>query len=122
MADKKQMAWLMLGVALGLPAWPAAHGESGLESRGKQLVINNCARCHAVGTSGESPHPQAPPFRLLSLRYPITALEESLVEGLLTGHPDMPEFTFEIDDARAVLAYLQAIQQATSTSPLRDQK
>ncbi len=82
-----------------------------LESRGQALVTTSCARCHAVGRAGNSTHPQAPPFRTLGQRYPIEVLAEALAEGLSSGHPDMPEFRFEIDDVDAILAYLESIQE-----------
>src|SRR5690349_20278089 len=80
------------------------------EKRGEELVTKNCARCHAVGRTGASPHPQAPPFRTLSRRYKIEALEEALGEGMISGHPDMPEFAFNADDIGAIIAYLKSIQ------------
>ena len=82
-----------------------------LESRGEGLVTSNCSRCHAVGRAGSSTHPEAPPFRTLGQRYPIEALAEALAEGLSSGHPDMPEFRFEIGDVNAILAYLESIQE-----------
>jgi len=33
-----------------------------------------------------------------------------LREGLISGHPDMPMFRFTREDARALTAYLRAIQ------------
>ena len=82
-----------------------------LESRGEGLLTTNCSRCHAVGRTGDSTHPEAPPFRTLGQRYPIDVLAEALAEGLSSGHPDMPEFGFEIDDVDAILAYLNSIQE-----------
>jgi cytochrome c len=82
-----------------------------LESRGEGLLTTNCSRCHAVGRTGDSTHPEAPPFRTLGQRYPIDVLAEALAEGLSSGHPDMPEFRFEIDDVDAILAYLNSIQE-----------
>ena len=79
--------------------------------RGQALLTTNCARCHATGTSGLSPHPAAPPFRTLSRKYPIDGLQEALAEGLSVGHPDMPEFVFEAEDISAILAYLKSIQE-----------
>ena len=38
-------------------------------------------------------------------------LEEALGEGLMSGHPAMPEFKFEADDVGAIIAYLKSIQQ-----------
>jgi hypothetical protein len=39
------------------------------------------------------------------------ALEEALGEGILSGHPDMPEFRFDADEVGAIIVYLQSIQQ-----------
>ena len=61
--------------------------EKDLAAQGKVLVIENCARCHAVGKEGASPHSEAPPFRTLSSKYPVENLAESLAEGIVSGHP-----------------------------------
>jgi mono/diheme cytochrome c family protein len=82
-----------------------------LESRGEGLLTASCSKCHAVGRTGNSTHPPAPPFRTLGQRYPIEVLAEALAEGLSSGHSDMPEFRFEIDDVDAILAYLESIQE-----------
>jgi cytochrome c len=87
-----------------------AQSNPALERRGEELLSMNCARCHAIGRSGASSHPQAPPFRTLGQRYPIENLAEGLAEGFSSGHPDMPEFQFEVDDVNAILAYLESIQ------------
>jgi cytochrome c len=79
--------------------------------RGEALVQRDCARCHAVGKTGASTHKEAPPFRTLGKRYPIESLEEALAEGIVSGHPDMPEFQFDPDDVGAIIAYLKSIQQ-----------
>jgi mono/diheme cytochrome c family protein len=79
--------------------------------RGETLLTTNCAPCHAVGKTGDSPRADAPTFRTLSKKYPIETLAESLAEGLFTGHPDMPEFIFEAPDVGAILAYLESIQE-----------
>jgi cytochrome c len=91
--------------------------KQALESRGEKLLITNCSRCHAVGRAGQSTHPEAPPFRTLGQRYPIEVLAEALAEGLSSGHPDMPEFRFEIDDVDAILAYLESIQEKGQGAP-----
>jgi cytochrome c len=79
--------------------------------RGEELLTRDCARCHAIGTTGDSPHKEAPAFRTLGQRYPIESLEEALGEGIMSGHPDMPEFKFDADDVGAIIAYLKSIQQ-----------
>ena len=94
-----------------------AQDKRALEGRGEGLLTGNCARCHGVGRTGTSTHPQAPAFRTLGQRYPIDVLAEALAEGLSSGHPDMPEFRFEIDDVRAILAYLESIQEKANGAP-----
>ncbi|MGB2595852.1 MAG: cytochrome c [Pseudolabrys sp.] len=78
---------------------------------GEELLVKNCASCHAVGRNGESSNKLAPPFRSLGQRYPIESLEESLGEGIMSGHPDMPEFKFDAKDVGAIIVYLKSIQQ-----------
>lgn len=79
--------------------------------RGEELLARNCGSCHAVRRTGESPSSLAPPFRTLGRRYPIESLEEALGEGIMIGHPDMPEFKFDAGDVGAIIAYLKSIQQ-----------
>jgi cytochrome c len=79
--------------------------------RGETLLARDCGRCHAAGRTGDSPRKDAPVFRSLGKRYPIESLEEALGEGIMSGHPDMPEFKFEAGDVGAIIAYLKSIQQ-----------
>jgi mono/diheme cytochrome c family protein len=78
---------------------------------GQDLLTKNCGSCHAVGAEGESPNKQAVPFREIGRRYPVEALEEALGEGIMSGHPDMPEFTFDADEVGDIIAYLKSIQR-----------
>ena len=90
----------------------AAHAEDAdVLKQGQALVAKDCSRCHGIGRSDTSRHPQAPLFRTLSKRYPIESLEEALGEGIISGHPDMPEFQFDADDVGAIIAYLKSIQE-----------
>jgi mono/diheme cytochrome c family protein len=89
----------------------SAQEDTATLRRGADLLATNCARCHATGTTGSSPHRDASAFRTLSQKYPIEGLGEALAEGLSVGHPDMPEFTFESQDVGAILAYLKSIQE-----------
>jgi mono/diheme cytochrome c family protein len=79
-------------------------------TRGYGLLKANCARCHAIGTGGESPRRDAPPFRAVMKSYPASSLTEALGEGLITGHPDMPEFSFPPEDVGAIVSYLQTLE------------
>ena len=71
--------------------------------------------CHATARSDESALPQAPAFRDLHERYPIEGLSEALAEGILTGHPAMPEFRFTPAEVAEIIAYLQSIQSRQRT-------
>lgn len=99
----------ILAMALALPA--QARTFNALEKRGQALLTRMCARCHAVGLTGDSPRRQAPPLRFIARRYEIADLTAQLRTGLTGPHPDMPTFTFSRDAARAVEAYLNAIQR-----------
>ncbi len=52
----------------------------------------------------------APAFRDLASRYPIENLAEALAEGIVTGHPAMPVFTFEPREIDALLAYIGSLK------------
>ena len=77
---------------------------------GRQMAERHCARCHAIGPEGESSHEDAPAFRTIGENWPIESLEEALAEGIVVGHPDMPEFTFEPDEISDLLAYLATLR------------
>ncbi len=79
--------------------------------QGEALLTRDCSRCHAVGPTGNSPRADAPAFRTLSSRYPIESLEEALGEGIMSGHPDMPEFKYDAGDVGDIIDYLKSIQQ-----------
>lgn len=96
----------LLTLMLLTPALAASPSEQ----RGKTFALTNCARCHSVDRVTRSPLKIAPPFRTLHLRYPIETLEEALAEGIVTGHPSMPQFVLEPDQIRDFLAYLKTLE------------
>ena len=77
---------------------------------GHALVTMYCTDCHATEAEGESPFAPAPRFRDLHLRYDVEALSEALVEGIVTAHPEMPQFEFDPDQAAAIVAYLKSLE------------
>lgn len=85
-------------------AWvqPRAHG--------KRILEANCAKCHAISATGDSPHPDAPLFRQLMQFYPVDAIEEAFSQGIETTHPDMPIFKMTELQVADVIVYLQSIQ------------
>ena len=78
--------------------------------QGKRLALTHCARCHAIDKVSRSPLKIAPPFRTLHQRYPVETLQEALGEGIVTGHPTMPEFRFDADQVGDFIAYLKTLE------------
>jgi cytochrome c len=79
-------------------------------SQGYSLLRANCANCHAIDQDSLSPEEKAPPFRDVVKRYEPAALEESLAEGIVTGHEQMPEFAFAPEQVTAIVAYLGTLK------------
>ncbi len=103
----------IIATALAVAAMPALAEEPPRETQVEQglaIVSLYCADCHAIGPEGDSPHAEAPPFRTLHLRYDVEWLSEALVEGLVSGHPDMPEFEFDPAQAEAIVVYLKSLE------------
>lgn len=100
---------LLFAAILSLPIATVTAQEP--SQSGRALLDEFCARCHAVGKIGDSPLAGAPPFRGLSRSFDLDQFSRQLQRGLLSGHPDMPEFKFSEADARAVSAYLRSVQE-----------
>ena len=100
-----------LAIALLLLPNAAMAQSSPSEQRGQTFVIANCSKCHAIDKVSESPLKIAPPFRELHLRYPVESLQEALVEGIKTGHANMPEFRVDAGQAADVIAYLKTLER-----------
>ena len=103
----KLAPWFLALLATGVYAAQARDSAG----RGRALVREFCSACHAIGKSGNSPHRSAPPFRTLGQSFDLDQFPRRLERGISVGHPDMPEFKFSSDDARAVRDYLRTIQQ-----------
>ncbi|HML08973.1 MAG TPA: cytochrome c [Xanthobacteraceae bacterium] len=100
-------------MAAAFSSSPASGDEtlSPAAQRGLVLVRTYCAECHAIDKVSESRLRIAPPLRALHLRYPVESLEESLTEGVITGHPTMPEFRFDPGQAADAIAYLKSLER-----------
>ncbi|MFM7084087.1 MAG: c-type cytochrome [Hyphomicrobium sp.] len=81
-------------------------------AQGKKIAAENCSRCHAISNDDKSKHEKAPAFRDLVKNYPLEDLAEALAEGIVSGHPDMPVFTFEPSDIDAFIIYLKSLSHA----------
>jgi mono/diheme cytochrome c family protein len=91
-----------------LAGFAAAAGDA-LQERGRAIAQAQCARCHAIGREDKSPMALAPPFREIPQRYPVEHLAEALAEGIVVGHPAMPEFVFDPPEIDAILSYLRSL-------------
>ena len=100
---------LCLTVVMPILTAPAL-AASPAEQRGKTFALTNCARCHSVDKVTPSPLKIAPPFRTLHNRYPVETLAEALAEGIVTGHPTMPEFRLDPDQIHDLLSYLKTLE------------
>jgi cytochrome c len=105
------MTRLALGLVLALVPSLSFAVEPPVQ-RGRTFAQANCAQCHAVGPIGESPLRIAPPFRTLHQRYPVESLAEALAEGIVTGHPSMPEFRLDAAQIGDLIAYLKTLEHA----------
>ena len=86
--DMRLVSPCLLGVAslaAALVAAEATLGQSLPTERGRAIAVRQCARCPAIGRTGDSPLGLAPPFRDLPQRYPVETLAEALAEGIVTG-------------------------------------
>jgi mono/diheme cytochrome c family protein len=102
---------LLFVLCLIVLASPALAQMSPAEQRGKTFAQNNCARCHSIDRVSPSPLPIAPPFRTLHLRYNVETLDEALGEGIVTGHPSMPEFKLDPGQINDFIAFLKSLER-----------
>ena len=85
--------------------------ESSPSEKGQQLAAQLCARCHSITRAGESPMAEAPPFRTFASKWPLESLEEAFAEGIVVGHPAMPEFVFGPHDIQNLLSFLDSLSR-----------
>lgn len=102
-------ASLCLAIILVAALHVGPAGAQGNADKGKAFVERNCARCHAVGLDDDSHMPEAPPLRSLHTRYPIDSLTEAFAEGIVTGHPAMPQFQLDSETISDMLAYINSL-------------
>jgi cytochrome c len=69
------------GVLAGILLMSDVQAQISSVQRGLEFAQTNCARCHSINKSGNSPLSRAPPFRDLLDRYSVEGVKE-----LLTMH------------------------------------
>jgi cytochrome c len=104
------MIRVLLAVFAALLSVHTAAALSPSAQRGYLFARTNCAMCHAVGVAGDSPLAVAPPFRILHQRYPVEDLAEALAEGIVTGHPSMPQFQLDPAQIDDLIDYLKTLE------------
>ncbi len=102
----------MIRAAIGVILLVAGSAPADASSvqQGRRLARTYCAKCHAIDKVSPSPLRIAPPFRTLHERYPVETLQEALAEGIVTGHPAMPEFSFNADQVGDFIAFLKTLE------------
>lgn len=104
-----------VAAAVGVQAGQIDEEQAKLAEIGRAIAEKHCARCHAIGMNDKGAHDKAPPFRDVVERYPSEDLAEALAEGIVSGHPDMPVFVFEMEQIEGFIAYLDSLGPPTTT-------
>lgn len=97
-------------IALAFIIMESSAASAASVEQGRRLAIVYCMKCHAIDKVSPSPLRIAPPFRTLHERYPVETLQEALAEGIVTGHPSMPEFRFDPDQINDFLSFLKSLE------------
>lgn len=100
---------LILAIALFVTS--PVFAQEGRIQRGLTFARTHCSQCHAIGPYGDSPLAEAPPFSTFEKNYPIENLAEALAEGIVTGHPSMPEFQLDAAQINDLIAYIKSVQR-----------
>lgn len=102
---------IMIACLMALVTWPASTQAAGNDSvaLGKELAELNCTTCHNIEKTGESPFAAAPPFRTIPQKYDPSELEEAFVEGIVVGHPAMPEWEMTPEQAAALTEFIASL-------------
>jgi mono/diheme cytochrome c family protein len=77
----------------------AQEPDDSLLSKGQRLAEANCAICHAIYATGNSPLVIAPTFRDIAVNYDFADLEDAFNEGVATEHPAMPDWQMTPEQA-----------------------
>lgn len=102
------MKSVSMALALALLCTPALADAR----KGARLAQEKCGACHSTGFKGTSPDLKAPTFRRIANQWPPEQLQESLAEGIVTGHNNMPEFTFSTAQIDDLVDHLNRLRKA----------
>jgi cytochrome c len=106
----KLIGTMIAAALLSSQLFGAVSANAANVEQGRRLASLYCAKCHAIDKVSPSPLTIAPPFRSLHERYAVETLQEALAEGIVVGHPTMPQFRFEPDQIGDFLAFLKTLE------------
>jgi cytochrome c len=110
---RQRLTMLAPALALTMVMATSAAAQSPLlqsQAAGLELAKRNCAQCHAIAATGDSPLKGAPKFRDFSENIDMDQLANALRNGLLTHHPAMPELRLSPREIEQLGAYLRDVQ------------
>ena len=112
-----KLAIRLLGASAGLAALAlasvaCAQDNQAIIDHGKRLAEANCAICHAIYPTGDSPLIIAPKFRDIAVSYDFADLEDAFNEGVATDHPAMPDWQMTPEQAEALASYIMSLSFA----------
>jgi len=77
--------------------------------RGLVIAQRECASCHAIGPTGDSPTPMSPPFRALASDFSGPTLEARLLVISDLGHQEMRPAGLDAAEVRDLAAYIETL-------------
>lgn len=105
----------LLGFGLVLTACqavpPAEPATSTAAREGHAFAQASCASCHAIGRSGASPNPVAPPFRAIVNR---EGASSETISAVLRGPHNVPramDFWISEREVEAIIAYMLTLRE-----------
>lgn len=106
------MRLFALAIVLLATAATGQGQDAALAAKGQRLAEANCAICHAIAATGNSPLSAAPAFRDIATRFDFADLEDAFNEGVATEHPAMPDWQMTPEQAEALAAYIMTLAPA----------
>ena len=96
----------LASVAVAMPTFSKSGAAA---DRGYKVAARECAGCHAIERTGESPRPGAPPFRDIRRHYNEISLEREFQAIREVGHYAMPPKPISQGDGRDLIAYIESL-------------
>jgi len=102
----------LVAAAIAMPVLVmfAAEASAASAQRGLTFARLHCSQCHSIDKYSDSALRAAPPFRTLHKLYPVETLEEAFSEGIVTGHPSMPEYRLDPDQIGDLIAFMKSLE------------